>query len=413
MRQSVLFPKTRRATPKDTDNVSAALLTRGGFIHKLMAGSYTFEPLGWRVIQKIEAIIRREMNAIGGQELFMPALHPQELWERSGRWDKLAGDMYQFADPAKRDVGLGMTHEEVIVDLLAGQPLSYQDLPLALYQFQTKFRHEPRAKSGLLRTREFIMKDLYSVHATEASFQDYYAKVKQAYKKIFEAVAVPTVVALASGGIFSDDFSHEFQALCQVGEDTVYLCPQGDYAVNKEVIAKTGKQCPNHQVDLKAERAVEVGNIFKLGTKFSTDMNVLFTDADGKEKPFWFASYGIGLGRLMGVIVELHHDPNGIVWPKNVAPFAVHLLALNKSAAELSAAEKVYNDLTQAGLEVLFDDRAVTPGVKFADADLLGIPWRLVVSPKTIAEAAVEVKARHQKQAKLVLNDQLITALKV
>lgn len=411
MRQSQLFPKTRRETPKDADNISAALLTRGGFIRKLMAGSYTFGPIGWRVIKKIETIVRQAMDAIDGQELLMPAMHPKELWERSGRWTKLKDEMYQFKDPSQRPVGLGMTHEEVVVDLLSQQPLSYQDLPLALYQFQTKFRHEPRAKSGILRTREFIMKDLYSVHANEASLDEYYQKVETAYKKIFAAVEVPTIATLASGGIFTDDFSHEFQAVCPIGEDTIYICPQSDYAVNKEVLAKTGPSCPAHKIELEERRAVEVGNIFKLGTKFSTDMGVLFTDADGKQKPFWFASYGIGLGRLMGVIVEQHHDANGIIWPEKTAPFKAHLLSLNKTAAELESAEKIYRDLRQAGIEVLFDDRPVAPGIKFADADLLGIPRRLVVSPKTLVGDSVEVKARAQKESKLVKIDHLINGL--
>lgn len=408
MRQSQLFPKTYKETPKDADNISAALLMRGGYVHKLMSGIFTMQPLGWRVMQKIEGIIRREMEGVGGQEIFMPALQPKELWERSGRWEKLKGDMYQFNDPSDRETGLAMTHEEVVVDLIGQQSLSYQDFPIKLFQFQDKFRYEPRAKSGVLRTREFIMKDLYSAHASEADLMEYYEKVKEAYKRIFAAAEVPAVVALASGGIFTPDFSHEFQSICDIGEDTVYVCPECEYAVNKEVLDKTGTQCPEHKVELVAHRAVEVGNIFKLGTKFSQDMNVLFTDADGEEKPFWFASYGIGLARLMGVAVEHHHDERGIIWPKAIAPFQVHLIDLTKEEGEKAQAEALYKQLTDAGVEVLFDDRTVSAGMKFGDADLLGMPIRLVISSKTLAQNSVERKERHSQEMTMVPVDQIL-----
>ncbi len=233
MRQSALYPKTLRETPKDADNISTALLLRGGFIHKLMAGSYTFQPLGMRVFQKIQQIIRDEMNAIGGQEILMPTLHPKELWDRSGRWAKLKGDMYQFTDPSERQIGLAMTHEEAILDLLGQQPLSYNDLPVKLYQFQTKFRHEPRAKSGLLRAREFVMKDLYSAHASEQDLLSFYSQAQVAYHKIFCRLGIPAILTLASGGIFTKDFSHEYQSPCEVGEDTIYINEKGNLAINE------------------------------------------------------------------------------------------------------------------------------------------------------------------------------------
>lgn len=402
MLQSTLFPKTYREAPKDADNISATYLLKGGFVHKLMAGVFTMQPLGWRVMKKIEAIIRQEMNALGGQEIMMPSLQPKELWERSGRWQKLKGDMYQFLDPSKRETGLAMTHEEVIVDLLGQQPLSYQDLPIKLYQFQTKFRYEPRAKSGVLRSREFLMKDLYSVHASESDLATYYEQVMAAYQRIFDRVAVPALPTLASGGIFSDDFSHEFQAICEIGEDTIYVCPANDYAVNKEVIERTGDRCPHHQQELIAHRAVEVGNIFKLGTKFSRDMGVSFTDEAGSSQPFWFASYGIGLGRLMGVVVEQHHDERGIIWPAAVAPFAVHLLDLTKEDSERHSAQTVYRQLLDEGFDVLFDDRPVSPGIKFGDADLLGMPIRVVVSSKSLAADQAEIKLRHSQELTMV-----------
>lgn len=412
MRQSQLFPKTLKETPQDADNVSTAYLVRGGFIHKLMAGSYTFQPLGFRVLKKIEAIIRKEMNAIGGQEIFMPALQPKELWERSGRWQKLAGDMYQFRDASEREVGLAMTHEETMTDLLGQQPISYQDLPIQVYQFQTKFRHEPRAKSGLIRTREFIMKDLYSNHATEAELSEYYEEVKEAYQRIYATLGIPAVATLASGGIFTPDFSHEFQSICEIGEDTIHACPELDYAVNKEVLDRVETACPVHGHALEEHRAVEVGNIFKLGTKFSEDMQVLFTDTDGQQKPFWSGSYGIGLGRAMGVIVELHHDERGIIWPESVAPFKVHLIDLTKTPEEKEQAEAFYAELTEANVEVLFDDRAISAGSKFADADLLGMPYRVVVSAKTLAQGSVEVKRRDESEATLVNKDEFLNQIR-
>lgn len=411
MRQSKLFPKTLRTAPKEADNLSTALLMRGGFIVKLMAGSYSFTLLGWRVMQKIEAIIRREMDVIGGQEVFLPTLTPDEVWKRSGRWEKLAGDMYQFKDPSDRPVGLTMTHEEIIMDLFAQHPLSYNDLPVALYQFQTKYRYEPRAKSGLLRAREFIMKDLYSVHPTEADLDRYYKEVEQAYLKVFQAVDVPVAVTLASGGVFTPDFSHEFQSICEVGEDTIHVCPKGDYAFNKELIGRVEEKCPTHGLELETHRAVEVGNIFKLGQKYPTDMKINFTDEDGVQKPFWFASYGIGLGRLMSVIVEHHHDEQGMQWPATVAPYQFHLVDLSKTAEEKAQAEALYSQLTDAGLEVLYDDRAVAPGVKFADADLLGMPYRLVISPKTLVNQSVELKARGTSEIELLPIDALVGRL--
>lgn len=407
MLQSKLFPKTLRETPADADNVSTAFLVRGGYIRKVMAGSYTFAHLGWRVMQNIMNIIREEMNAVDAQETLMPTLTPKELWERSGRWSKLKGDMYQFVDPSERELGLTMTHEETAVDLLGSQSLSYADFPIAFYHFQTKFRHEPRAKSGLTRTREFIMKDLYSAHATEADMQAYYERVKQAYLKTFERLGIPALVTLASGGIFTSNFSHEFQVPCDIGEDTVFVCPKGDYAVNKEVLDQTGEKCPNHGYQLETKRAVEVGNIFPLGPKFSEDMGVPFMDADGTQKPFWLASYGIGPARAMSVIVESHHDEQGIIWPRSVAPFAIHLLDLTKTDEEKSQAKALYAQLRKAGIEVLFDDRDVPAGVKFADADLLGMPLRAVISTKSLAAGGVEVKNRSTGEVSIVALDQL------
>ncbi len=411
MRQSQLFPKTLRETPKDADNISTAYLIRGGFIYKYMAGVYVYQPLGWRVHKKIEQIVREEMNAIGCQELYLTSLQSKELWDKSGRWDKLKGDMYQFTDASERPIGLAMTHEEPIIDLIGQQPLSYQDFPILLYQFQTKYRNEPRAKSGLLRAREFLMKDMYSNHVSEEDFNQFYEKAKIAYKKIFDRLGIPAVITLASGGIFTNNFSHEFQSPCEIGEDTIYVCPEMDYAVNKEVLDRVELVCPHHQKELTPQRAVEVGNIFSYGTKYAQQLGVTFADVDGTQKSFWSGAYGIGLGRAMGMIVEQHHDEQGIIWPESVAPYAVHLIDLTKTEEEKTQAQQLYTQLVEAGIEVLFDDRAVSAGTKFTDADLLGLPKRLVVSSKTLAAQSVELKPRNSTESQLIALSNIVQRL--
>jgi prolyl-tRNA synthetase len=286
--------------------------------------------------------------------------------------------MYQFKDHSDREVGLGFSHEEVVVDILSRQPLSYNDFPYKLYQFQTKFRHEPRAKSGILRGREFLMKDLYSAHVDEADFQTYYDSVRLAYSKIFDNLGIRAVETLASGGVFSDNFSHEFQVISPVGEDEIYICKTCNKAVNKEVLDKVNRVCPHCQSsDLIVEKAIEVGNTFNLGTYYSDKMEVRFVNEDGIKKPFWFASYGIGISRAMGTIVEMHHDDKGIIWPASVAPMVAHLVGLDDRG------EGIYNQLTKSGIKVLYDDRTLSAGQKFADADLLGMPVRLTVGAKT------------------------------
>jgi prolyl-tRNA synthetase len=334
--------------------------------------------------------------------MFLSALQPKELWEKSGRWSKLTGDMYQFKDSSDREVGLAMTHEEPMIDLLAQQPLSYQDFPINVYQFQDKFRDEPRAKSGLLRAREFIMKDMYSNHTTEEGFKQFYEEAKIAYGKIYKRLGIPAVPTLASGGIFTDDFSHEFQSPCEIGEDTIYVCPENDYAVNKEVVDRLEMTCPTHKVALVEQRGVEVGNIFPLGVKFSDSMDVKFTDEDGTQKPFWSGCYGIGLGRSMGVAIEQNHDDKGMIWPEEIAPYAIHLIDLTKTPEEKEQAAAFYQQLLDARVEVLYDDRELPAGVKFADADLIGIPTRVVVSAKTLADQQVETKERNATKATFV-----------
>jgi prolyl-tRNA synthetase len=403
MRQSRLFTKTRREAPADEVSKNAILLIRAGFINKEMAGVYDFLPLGLRVLNRIIHIIREEMNALGAQEIFMSSLQRKELWERTDRWDDAKVDTW-FKTQLKEggELGLGFTHEEPISNMLEQFVSSYKDLPFSTYQFQTKFRNETRAKSGIMRTREFIMKDLYSFNTDEAAHQDFYEKAKEAYRRIFTRVGLgdKTYVTEASGGSFSAR-SHEFQTITDAGEDTIYITnEERKEAINKEIAgdrSDTGR------------KAVEVGNIFTLGTKFS-DPYLKFKDEDGKEHPVFMGSYGIGPARLMGTIVETLSDEKGIIWPKNIAPFQVHLLSLGENAK--SMADEVYENLSSQGIEVLYDDREARAGEKFADTDLIGIPVRVVIGDKSLESKTLEVKNRNSDEVRHMTTSQLIDELK-
>jgi prolyl-tRNA synthetase len=401
MRYSHLFGKTSKTAPADADSSNAKLLTQGGFIAKQMAGVYNFLPLGLRVLRNIQTIIREELDAAGAQEVLMPALTSEESYKITGR-DTM--DVLFHLEMEGGKAVLNPTHEEVVTPLVQAHTFSYRDLPLAVYQIQNKFRNEPRAKSGLLRGREFNMKDLYSFHVSQEDLDSYYDKMVQVYFKIYERLGLKevTVLTFASGGPFSR-YSHEFQALCAAGEDTIYLCNKCRQAINKEIIDEQ-KSCPNcMNVDLSEQRAIEVGNIFKLGTRYSDAFKFTFQTDTGETKPVIMGCYGIGPSRLMGTIVELFHDDKGIMWPETVAPFKVHLVALGGDPMAFHKAEELYNQLTAAGVSVLYDDRGdKSAGEKLGDADLLGMPWRIVVSKKTIVEEKVEVKQRRSKDAQLV-----------
>ncbi len=405
MRQSHLFSRTSKEAPKDEVSVNAQLLTRGGFIAKLTAGVHTFLPLGFRVREKVMRIVREEMDALGASELLMPALHPKAAWEITGRWESMKSVMYQFADQTGKEYGLGPTHEEIVAAIGTHVIFSYADLPVATYQIQTKFRSEARAKSGLMRGREFSMKDLYSFHADEASLAEFYEEVKKAYLKVFKRMELTAFVTEASGGDFSKEHSHEFMVETSAGEDETALCRLCGYAENKEISSlKAGarcSKCQNGVVEVVATS--EVGNIFKLGTRFSEPLNLRYRDREGALHPVIMASYGIGVDRLVGTLVEVHHDERGIVWPASVAPAEAHLVVLGEDPAVRAYADKVYGALRHKGTEVLYDDRSgLSAGEKFIDADLIGIPWRVVVSEKTLAHEKVEVKSRRDTKASLV-----------
>lgn len=397
MRQSTLFLRTERAIPADEVAVNAQLLGRGHFVEKLMAGVYTYLPLGFRVRRRVESVIRKAMDGLGAAEILMPALHPRSTWDATHRWESMAAIMYQFKDHSGRDVGLGPTHEEVVAPLAKRAILSYADLPRAVYQIQTKFRDEPRAKSGLIRGREFTMKDLYSFHTDTESLGQFYTTVVAAYSSIFRACGLTTYVTEASGGDFSKEYSHEFMVESSAGEDHVIGCRVCATAQNTEVAhAKSGDPCPCGAGTLESMTTIEVGNTFKLGTRFSEAVSLTYRDTSGANHPVVMGSYGIGVDRLVGTIVEVHHDAKGIVWPASVAPFDVHLVAVGEYAGDLKAyAEGVYTALTAHGIETLFDDRVgVTAGEKFTDADLIGIPWRMVVSDRVRGVEKVALKAR-------------------
>jgi prolyl-tRNA synthetase len=407
MRQSRLFTKTRKEAPSDEVAKNAALLIRGGFISKEMAGVYSFLPLGLRVMNKIVGVIREEMNKLGGVELHLAALQDPNVWEASGRWSERAVDNW-FKTKVKvgGEVGLAFTHEEPLTRIMTEHVRSYKDLPLFVYQFQTKFRNETRAKSGILRGREFLMKDLYSFSRDEKEHEVFYVKAIEAYKKVFTRVGIGehTYLTYASGSSFSK-FSHEFQTVCEAGEDVIYIqnddwgkglmAAKGHAAVNKEIWTDGLKEELGLRGDILEKRAVEVGNIFTLGTRFSEALGLLYLDEKGVSRPVFMGSYGIGPGRLMGTAVELFADEKGIVWPQEIAPFRAHLISLAASEKDVKeSADALYQKLSEAGAEVLYDDRDARAGEKFTDADLIGIPTRVVVSEKTIKEGKLEVKDR-------------------
>ena len=409
MRQSKLFTKTRKEAPADEVSKNAELLIRGGFIHKEMAGVYSYLPLGLKVFNKSENIIREEMNNAGGQEVLMPSFAPKENWEKTGRWTGM-DDLYKVSDSSGREVALSPTHEETVVPILKNYVTSYKDFPLVVYQIQNKFRMELRAKSGILRGREFVMKDMYSFHTSQEDFENFYEKMKDVYKSVFQRVGIGhlTYMTFASGGTFSK-YSHEFQTITSAGEDTIYVDEEKSIAVNKEVFNdEVLGQLGLHKEKLAEHRAIEVGNIFDLKTKYSAPFDLSFTDEKGEKHTVLMGCYGIGLGRLLGTVVEVLSDDKGIIWPESIAPFAVHLLSLGEDEAVLKHANKVYESL-QKNIEVLFDDRAdISAGGKLADSDLLGMPLRAVVSARSLKEGGIEIKKRTEEKGKIVTLDELV-----
>ncbi len=412
MRQSHLFTKTQKSAPKDEVAKNAQLLIRAGFVHKEMAGVYAYLPLGLRVLDRVKQVVREEMDALGSQELIMTSLQRKELWARTDRWsDKKVDIWFKSELKAGGDVGLAWSHEEPIGDMMRAYISSYKDLPTCVYQFQTKLRNEMRAKSGIMRGREFVMKDAYSFAAGEEDHDKMYEGMKQAYMKVFKRLGIgdDTFVTFASGGAFTQ-FSHEFQTVCEAGEDVCYINREKGIAINQEVMNDdTLKELKVKKSDLEEVKTAEVGNIFNFGRQKAEDIGLTYKDETGASIPVWMGSYGIGVTRLIGVLAEKFGTSDGMLWPRSVSPFQAHLVSLAGGNRDLIAeADRIYDLLKENGIDTLYDDRDVRAGEKFADADLIGIPMRLVVSEKTVAAGSVEVTNRDNGASQLIPESQLI-----
>lgn len=415
MKQSQLFTKTRKEAPKDEIALNAQLLIRAGYIHKEMAGVYSYLPLGLRVLSKIENIIRDEMNKIGGQEIKMATLHPSENWKKTGGWDKI-DVLFKLQSRTDKEYALGQSEEEIVTPIAQEYVTSYKDLPLAVYQIGQKYRDELRAKSGIMRGREFGMKDMYSFHEDQKDFDRFYEITKHAYFRIFNRCGLTAKVTEAAGGSFSEKLSYEFMVLTDAGEDTIVYCSECTHCANSEISkVSEGGVCPKCQKGKLAKaKAVEAGNVFDLGQKYPKSFNFTYKDKEGNEKIPVVGCYGIGTTRLMGTIVEVFSDAKGIVWPESVAPFNVHLVSLaNGDGPAKTFADTLYKKLIDKGVEVIYDDRDLRAGEKFADSDLLGIPVRLVVSDKTIVAGKVEMKIRTEEKSELLGEDEVFKRLAV
>ncbi len=413
MRQSTLFTKTRKEAPKDEVAKNAQLLIRAGFVHKEMAGAYSFLPIGVRVLRNIEQIVREEMDAIGGQESRLATLHPSEPWKQTGAWDAV-DVLFKIQSRTEKEYAIGQSEEEIITPIIQEYIQSYKDLPVAVYQIGQKYRDELRAKSGIMRGREFGMKDMYSFHTTQEDFERFYEIVKQAYLRVYTRCGLTAKVTEASGGSFSTKISYEFMVLTDAGEDTILYCNDCDYCANIEVAKQQeGDICPKcGKSKLQKAVASEVGNVFDLGDRYPKAFNFTYKAEDGSDKYPIMGCFGIGTSRLMGVIVEKYADEKGLVWPTTIAPFAVHLVAIGEpGSAAMTKAESYYTELQGKGIEVLFDDRDLRAGEKFTDADLLGIPLRVVVSDKTLAQNKIEVKERTSATARLISDTELYELL--
>jgi len=413
MRYSKLFAKTLKTAPASAETVNHKLLVQAGYVRQVMAGVYTYLPLGLRVLDKISQIVREEMNEIGGQEVLMPLLHPSSLWKQTGGWDKI-DVLFKVNSRTKKEYALAQSNEETVTPLAKEFIHSANDLPLSIYHINWKFRDELRSKSGILRGREFLMKDLYSWHASQKDFDEFYQKAKEAYKRVFERMNLTAKVTEASGGAFTEKLSYEFEVLTEAGEARILYCHSCDYCVNIDDIDKYHEDdsCPRcSSSKLQPAKAAEVGNVFDLGQKYTKTFDLTIPGTDGEKIYPVMGCYGIGISRTMGVLVETFHDERGIIWPASIAPFQVHLVSIAGNSEGVKAkAEKVYETLEKAGIEVLYDDRDdVNAGAKLADADLIGNPYRVVVSAKTGEK--LELKKRNEEEIKLVTLNEIITLL--
>ena len=410
MRVSQLFTKTVKNAPADEVSKNAQLLIRAGYVYKEMAGVYAYLPLGLKVLENIKQIVREEMNAIDSSELIMTTLQRKEIWEKTTRWSDDVVDVW-FKTRLKDDteVGLGWSHEEPIVEMLKTYIHSYRDLPVSLYQFQTKMRNELRAKSGIMRGREFVMKDMYSFHDSKESLDAYYQQVIDAYLRVYKRLGIgdDTYVTFASGGAFTK-FSHEFQTICDAGEDVIYLHRGKNIAVNEEVLDDAVAELGLSRDELEPVKTAEVGNIFNFGTQKTDEMGLYYTDKEGKQQSLYIGSYGIGITRAMGVVAEKMSDDKGLVWPVNIAPFKVYLVRIGSVEKE---ADDLYEKLQVAGVTVLYDDRDERPGVKFADAELMGIPYRVTISERLLKENKLEFTVRASGETSVLTLDEVLAKI--
>lgn len=413
MKQSHLFTKTRKEAPNDETAINGKLLIQGGFIHKEMAGVYSYLPLGLRVLRNIENIIREEMNSVGGQEIAMATLHPCEKWKTTGGWDSI-DVLFKVESRTENEYALGQSEEEIVTPIAQEYVLSYKDLPLFVYQIGQKYRDELRAKSGIMRGREFGMKDMYSFHTSQEDFDKHYEAIKQAYFRIYARCGLTAKATEASGGSFSKKISYEFMVLTDAGEDIILYCDGCDYCINEEISdIRENNPCPKCEKPLSRAKASEVGNVFDLGEKYAKDFGFTYVAEDGTKRSPIMGCYGIGTTRLMGVVVEKWNDARGMMWPRAIAPFMLHLLALGQSKEVRARADALYSSLAAQGIEVLYDDREeASAGEKFADADLFGIPYRAVISERTLAEGSIELKERGEGSPRKVTEGELIAALK-
>ena len=408
MRQSLLFVPTLKEAPKDAEVKSHKLMARAGLIKQTSAGVYTYLPLAHRVIRNIEKIIREELDKRGCSEMLMPALQPRDLWDESGRWDQYGPELMRLKDRKERDFCLGPTHEEVITQSVRDYINSYKKLPLALYQIQTKFRDEMRPRFGLMRGREFIMKDLYTFSETVEDLNYWYQLMKEAYTAIFARSGLQTKIVSSDTGQIGGDEADEFMVMSEVGEDTISYCERCDYAANQEFSGLSdGDSCPKCEGTIKTAKGIEVGNIFKLGTKYSVSMNAYFTSREGKKEPVIMGCYGIGISRTLMASVEQHSTEDALLWPKEITPFDVHLVPVNyKDEETIKKVEALYKDLNKS-FNVLLDDRDERAGVKFKDADLIGIPVRIIIG-KDFDKHQVECINRYKDIKTTVSLDNLI-----
>lgn len=411
MRWSQTLIPTLREDPQDAEIISHKLLIRGGFIRKLIAGAYSYLPLGFRVLSKVQDIIRVEMKKGGAQEVLLPALQPIELWTKTGRDKDLADVMIKFRDRHEKTLCLGPTHEEVITSLVGDNVSSYKNLPKILFQIQTKFRDEIRPRFGVMRSCEFIMKDAYSFDVDKNGLEKNYQKMYDAYCRIFERCGLPYVACQADPGVMGGGESHEFMIPSKAGEDIIGICKGCGYSASKEILTQKEREkelkeslpCPKCNKKMKIERAIEIGHTFKLGTKYSDALGARFSDVNSKSRPMIMGCYGIGVNRIPAASIEVNHDKDGIIWPKSISPYEIAILPLNVEKENLRKfSEKLYTEMCEAGLDVIIDDRPERAGVKFKDADLIGFPIQVIIGQKNLEKGKVELKIRKNKKSELV-----------